>query len=336
MPSSRHSSSHNAIPSRSAPPTDLHRVPVLVGPTASGKTAVSITIARELGAEIISADSRQLFTLMDIGTAKPSLGERSAVVHHFIDELRPDADFNAGEFGKRGREMILEIFGRGKIPFVVGGSGLYIRSLVDGFFEGPGSDSEIRASLTSRLAEVGGAGLLEELRKVDPASAAGMLPSNTRRIVRALEVYRLTGTPISELQKADVFIPFSPVMAGLRWERKELYDRINRRADTMVRDGLVDEVRRLRLEGYDSNLNALQTVGYKEAFEFLDGRIDHERMVDLIRQNTRRYAKRQMTWFRKDDRIQWFGCGEGRDLEETAQEVTAWFRDEMNRGRKGE
>jgi len=303
----------------------FNRLLVLIGPTASGKTPVSIQIAEHLNAEIISADSRQVYKLMDIGTAKPAADDLKRVRHYFVDELMPDQEFNSGEFGKRGNEIIGDILHRGKIPIVAGGSGLYVQALVDGFFEGPAADTSIRQDLYHRLKNEGAEVLLDELRKIDSGSAMKMLPSNTRRIVRALEVYKITGVPLSEMQKLKVKINFTPVFAGLRWDRKKLYERINLRADSMIECGLVEEVRQLREQGYSSKLNALQTVGYKEVFDYLDGRIDYGRMVELIKQNTRRYAKRQLTWFRNDERVRWFDVNDKRDFERVALEISEYF-----------
>jgi tRNA dimethylallyltransferase len=304
----------------------LRRVPVLVGPTASGKTSVSLLIAGHLGAEIISADSRQVYRSMDIGTAKPSLRDRSRVRHHFVDTLNPDQEFNAGEYGIRGRELIEDLFRRGKVPLVVGGSGLYIQAIVDGFFEGVPADPDLRSELTARLREEGAERLLDELKTVDPVSASRMLPSNTRRIVRALEVYRLTGTPISELQKSRTGTPFTPIFAGLQWNRKELYARINRRVDSMIARGLVEEVKALRAAGRTFGTNAFLTTGYKEVFSYLDGEMTFEQMVPLIKRNTRRYAKRQLTWFRRDERIRWFEVGEEQDLPLVAERIGEYFQ----------
>ncbi len=298
---------------------------VLVGPTASGKTPVSLLLARQLNAEIISADSRQVYRHMDIGTAKPSAEELALVPHHFVNELSPDREFNAGEFGKRGREVIDDIFSRKKIPLVVGGSGLYVQSLVDGFFEGPPADKTLRKTLAERLKAEGAGALLTDLKRVDPVAASGMLPSNERRIIRALEVYHLTGIPFSKLQESRIEIRFTPRFAGLQWERKALYERINERVDRMVEQGLLDEVRGLQRLGYSSTLNSLQTVGYKEAIENIHGNITHERMVELIKQNTRRFAKRQLTWFRRDDRIRWFGMNGEKDFPEVVDWICRFF-----------
>jgi tRNA dimethylallyltransferase len=278
----------------------------IVGPTASGKSSLALLLAKSLHGEIISADSRQVYKYLDIGTAKPTRAQRREVKHHFVDLLVPDEDFNAGEFGRTGRETIDDIFGRKKVPIVVGGSGLYVKSLIDGFFEGPSADNEVRRRLYKRLQDEGAGALLNELRGIDPVSATRMLPSNTRRIVRALEVYELTGIPLSKLRDQRIRIDFTPLMIGLQWHRKVLYDRINRRVETMLRDGLLDEVRNLLDLGYSDGSNSLQTVGYQEAISHLQGRIDYKTMVELIKRNTRRYAKRQLTWFRAERRIHWY------------------------------
>ena len=301
------------------------KVLVLLGPTASGKTQLSLSIATALDGEIISADSRQVYKFLDIGTAKPTVDERKRVKHYFIDELLPDQEFNAGEFGKKGRLIIDDIIKRNKIPIVVGGSGLYIKALVDGLFEGPTSDKTIRHHLFHRLKIEGSEKLLEELRSVDPTAAEKMLPSNTRRIIRALEVYQLTGTPISELQKSRIPINFSAVFVGLNWERKQLYERINKRVDCMLKEGLIEEVKDLISKGYSQELNSLQTVGYKEVFDFIQGKIDYQQMVTLIKRNTRRFAKRQLTWFRHDARITWFDVSNESEFEKVGGKICDYF-----------
>jgi tRNA dimethylallyltransferase len=318
--------SHELTSSSNQNLKNQRNVLVIVGPTASGKTPVSLLIANHLNAEIISADSRQIYKFMDIGTAKPSQAELEKVHHHFIDGLNPDKDFNSGDFGSKGRVIIEEIFRKGKTPIVVGGSGLYLRALTDGFFDGPPADPSMRQLLYRRLEEEGGEVLLKELHEVDPISASRMLPSNSRRIVRALEVYKITGVPISELQKSKIIINFVPVYIGIMWDRKKLYDRINRRVDIMIDKGLVEEVTRLRQMGYASSLNALQTVGYKEVFDYLESKTNYDRMVELIKQNSRRYAKRQLTWFRHDDRIKWFNIDDDKKFTEIADEIINHFR----------
>ena len=298
---------------------------VLVGPTASGKTPISLLIADKLDVEIISADSRQIYKLMDIGTAKPSIEERHKVKHYFVDELFPDLEFNAGEYGKKGREVIDDILDRKRIPLIVGGSGLYVQALIAGFFDGPSADHDIRKQLYQRLIEEGAEKLLKELREVDSEAASTMLPSNTRRIIRALEVYKVTGVPISKFHKSKPQFDFIPIFVGLNWDRKILYERINKRVDLMIEQGLVGEVTRLRELGYSSNLNAFQTVGYKEVFDFIEGKMDYHRMVELIKQNSRRYAKRQLTWFRGYETIKWFDVSGEEDLRGIASNISKYY-----------
>jgi tRNA dimethylallyltransferase len=305
----------------------------LVGPTASGKTPISILLARTLDAEIISADSRQMYRLMDVGTAKPTAAERGGIPHYFIDDRMPDEECNAATFGARGRELIADIQSRGKVPLVVGGAGLYLRALLDGLFDGPPADDDLKEHLWARCASEGGKTLLEELRGVDPEAAASMLPSNTKRIVRALEVYRLTGVPISRLQKqAAIEVPFRSVYVGLAWDRPALYDRINRRVLKMLDDGLLDEVKALLAQGYPRSLNALQTVGYRETFAFLDGETSAARMTELIQQNSRRYAKRQLTWFRHDPRITWFTLQREEEFPAVAARIARYYRSRNGSG----
>ena len=295
---------------------------VLVGPTASGKTSVSLPLARTLNAEIISADSRQVYKYLDIGTAKPTPAERSAVPHHFIDELPPDKEFNAGEFGDRGRWVINEIFARGRQPLVVGGSGLYIQSLIDGFFEGPGADWEYRKILEERMQKGNFGEVVAELRKVDPESANRIDLTKPRRIVRALEVFHTTGKPLSLLQKEGrIAINFTPIFFGLEWERVELYHRVDTRCEEMLRNGLLNEIARLEQSGYGPSLIALRTVGYAEGFAYRRGEISYEEMVRLFKQNSRRYAKRQMTWFRRDQRIIWIKVSPGFSPEGIAEYI---------------
>jgi tRNA dimethylallyltransferase len=300
---------------------------VILGPTASGKTSVAFPVAKELVGEIISADARQIYKFMDIGTAKPSKDQMESVCHHFVDEKLPDQDFNAGEFGKRGRRIVEEIFQRGKVPIVVGGSGLYVQALIDGFFDGPPADSSVRELLTKRLEQEGAEVLWKELHRIDPDAAAKMLPSNTRRIIRALEVHSITGVRISELQKTLIPEKLDAMMVGLNWERKLLYKRIEQRVDSMIAEGLIDEARDLLRRGYSPQLNSLQTVGYVEVFEYLSGDISYERMIELIKQNSRRYAKRQMTWFRREKRINWFDVQDESALPGVARKIVDRFKE---------
>jgi tRNA dimethylallyltransferase len=302
------------------------RILVLVGPTASGKTDVSIHLAEKLNGEIISADSRQVYRYLDIGTAKPTPDQLRKIRHYFINERDPDQPFTAGEFGAGGRRIIDDILARGKTPIVVGGSGLYVRSLVDGLFEGPPSDPELRSILEEKAKRGSVHDLLDELRGVDPEAAARADATKPRRIIRALEVYYLTGKPISRLHReATPEIAFRPLLAGLAWERKVLYERIERRCETMLAQGLEQEVDSLNKRGYDRRLNALNTVGYAEMFAFLNGEISRDKMIGLFKQNSRRYAKRQLTWFRADTRIQWIEMAEDRRADRVAAELAESF-----------
>jgi tRNA dimethylallyltransferase len=299
-----------------------HRILTIVGPTASGKTSLALSIAKKRSVEIVSADSRQIFKYLDIGTAKPSLSERVAVKHHFVDVLDPSSDYNAGQFGSDAREAVIGILKKKELPVLVGGSGLYVKSVIDGLFDGPGKDSEIRMMLEEQLQREGLDTLLTALGVVDPLTVERMKEITPRRVIRALEVYRITGKPISQLHSDEKVTPgFEAYQVGLLWERKELYQRINKRVDAMIASGLVDEVKSLISKGYDRHLNALNTVGYKEVFEHLAGIHSHEAMVELIKRNTRRFAKRQMTWFRRDRRIQWIQVSGDDWLQKVTQKV---------------
>lgn len=299
----------------------------IVGPTASGKSQIGMIVAQKLNCEIISADSRQIYKYLDIGTAKPTIEDRTKVVHHFIDELLPDQNFSAGDFQKQARRRIQTIIERGKRALIVGGSGLYIEAAVDGFFEGPSANPEIRGELERRLRKEGSQALLDELRTIDPVLAEKMLPSNTRRIIRALEVYKVTGIPLSVHHKNEKKLPpFRTEIIGLMWDRKKLYSRINQRVDWMINNGLLNEVNKLIEMGYSLRNNSLQTVGYKEVFQFLEGVINFDNMVNLIKQNSRRYAKRQLTWFKKDERIKWFEMKDEAELEKAADAIIEHFK----------
>ncbi len=279
---------------------------IIVGPTAVGKTDLSIALAQALNGEIVSADSRQIYRFMDIGTAKPTGEQLAAVPHHFIDICTPEERYSAGRFSEEARATIVDILSRGKVPLVVGGSGLYIRALVDGLAEPPVGDETVKRTLKSRAAQDGIQSLFEMLKKIDPVTAKKLHQSDSQRIMRALEVYEITGEPFSSfIQKPPKPAQFSACFVGLNRERTELYRRIETRVNIMLESGLVDEVKMLRSKGFHRDLNALQTVGYKEVFSYLADEIDYDHMVALIKQKSRNYAKRQLTWFRKDKRIVW-------------------------------
>jgi tRNA dimethylallyltransferase len=318
---------HRRLTLVGCPPAE-RKVLVLVGPTASGKTTVALTLAAKLDGEIISADSRQVYKLLTVGTAKPSLEDRATARHHFVDDLMPDQEFTAGAFGVRGRGVIDDIFRRGKTPLVVGGSGLYVQSLIDGLFEGPGADPAFRVMMEHRLREGQIGSLIDELRDVDPAAAEKADPSKPRRIIRALEVYHLTGVPISRHHSAQKRrFGFTPVIFGLAWHRETLYKRVEMRCDWMIAAGLLEEVEQLESRGYDRSLNALNTVGYAEAFAYRRGEISYTEFVRLFKRNSRRYAKRQLTWFGRDPRIHWVQVGSGRSLAQASGEIARLFLD---------
>ncbi len=278
---------------------------VLLGPTGIGKTAVSRELARQVPVEIISADSRQIYRYMDIGTDKPDPAFRAEVPHHFVDELTPDVPFSAGEFAQRARAVIQQILQKKVLPLVVGGSGLYIRALLEGFFEQDVKDETLRQQLEEKARREGPETLYQELKAVDPVSAAAIHPNNVKRVIRALEVYYLSGKPISRWHQQRDPAPFPYIKIGLTMDREALYARINQRVEQMFDAGLIEETRRLLAMGYSPRLNALNTVGYKEVIQFLNDEIDLYTCVELVKRNTRRFAKRQFTWFRAEKHVHW-------------------------------
>ncbi|MBI3327474.1 MAG: tRNA (adenosine(37)-N6)-dimethylallyltransferase MiaA [Nitrospinae bacterium] len=280
---------------------------VILGPTAVGKTDLSLALAHDLDAEIVGADSRQLYRFLDIGTAKPSVAQRQAVPHHLIDVVNPDEPLNAAMFSRMAWACIRAIEARGKRPLVVGGSGLYIRALTDGLFTGPSADRDLRASLEAE-ANLGGIHILHDrLAQVDPQSARRIHPHDRVRIIRALEVYTLTGTPISEWQR-QWHPPQRPqpfVLIGLQRDRHDLRARIAARTQAIIRKGLVTEVRWLLAEGFSPGLPPLRSVGYAEIIAYLAGEYSLTEAQALIARNTWHLAKRQMTWFRRVTGIRW-------------------------------
>ncbi len=295
------------------------KVIVIVGPTCSGKTKVGISLAQKLHSEIISADSRQIYKKLTIGTAKPTQDELRKIKHHFIDILEPDEDYNVSCFETDSLKVIDELISQGKIPIVVGGSGLYIKALTEGIFNSVDTDDDYRDELQEKREKFGNEYLYEELKKVDPQSAAGMLPQNWKRVMRALEVFHLTGEPIWKIQENyERKVDYNFILFGLNWDRKILYANIEKRIDEMIENGLVEEVKNILSLGYSQKNNSLNTVGYKEIISFLDNEITLDRAIELIKRNTRRYAKRQMTWFRKTENINWINCDENSSSEQLA------------------
>lgn len=276
----------------------------VVGPTAIGKTALAIQLAQHFGTEIISADSRQFFREMAIGTAKPSAAELAAAKHHFIDSHSVSQLFSTGDFEVDGLKKLDEIFRKHDVAIMVGGSGLYVNALINGLDDMPDIDLSIREKLNKQFEEEGLSVIQNQLAELDPEYFAKVDQQNPQRMIRGLEVYLSTGQKLSSMLSATKKErPFSIIKIGLNTDRAVLYDRINRRVDQMMADGLVEEVKLLiPFRKY----NALNTVGYSELFDYLDGKIALEDAVAAIKQNTRRFAKRQLTWFRRDEEVNWF------------------------------
>jgi len=310
-------------------PSTIDRVVVILGPTCVGKSQVSLKLADILNGEIVSFDSRQIYRYMDIGTAKPTKEDRERIPHHFIDRISPDEKFTAADYGKEARQIIRQIVKREKQPIAVGGSGLYLRALTQGFFKGPRADERIRRKLMREAQEFGEPRLFRRLKTVDPEAAGRIHPNDLVRIVRALEVYEITGKPISLLQRQGDYEPFAMqfVRIGLNIERKELYQRIERRVGEMISAGLVEEVKMLKERGFSPKLKALKTVGYQELFAYLDGEVDLHTAVENLKLHTRHYAKRQLTWFRHDEEIIWLDAEDGGLVEKILEHFRRVQRD---------
>ena len=309
----------------------MEEVIVIVGPTCSGKTYLSLKLASMLNSEIISADSRQIFKLLNIGTAKPTADQLKSIKHYFVDELNPDSDFNASMFAEEAEIILKRLIGQKKTPIVVGGSGLYVKALVDGISESADTNNELREELLELRKKFGNDYLYEELKKVDKISADKMLPQNWKRVMRALEVFRITGKAIwQHHDNQSRSKKFNYHQIGLLWKRERLYQNIESRVDEMISIGLVEEVESILKLGYDKKLNSLNTVGYKEIIQYLDEVISLDRAVELIKRNTRRYAKRQMTWFNADKRIEWFDINSLTDLDLLAEKIAKEINERKN------
>lgn len=281
---------------------------VILGPTAVGKSKIALEVAEELRGEIVNADSQQVYRYMDIGTGKPSRSDRERVPHHMIDIVDPDEEFNAAFFRRAAMDAIRQIFETGHRAFVCGGTGLYLKALTEGLFEGPGSEAKIRHTLEKEIHERGLHYLYRRLEQIDPTVGSTIHPNDRQRVIRALEVYQLTGRPLSEWQKAHGFQdnPFTVLKIGLLRDRNDLYDLINSRSEEMVRAGLLDEVRGLVGRGFGLDLKSLQSVGYRQMGEVILGKKDLAEALAGMKQETRRLAKRQLTWFRRDREIRWY------------------------------
>jgi tRNA dimethylallyltransferase len=302
---------------------------VIVGPTAVGKTALGVKLAQKYQGEVISGDSMQVYRGMDIGTAKVTEEEKEGVVHHLIDIKNPDEPFSVAEFQERCIPLITEINQKGMIPLLVGGTGLYVNSIIKKYeFESMPTDEEYRHQLEKMAKEIGNEELHKMLAKEDPQAAESIHPNNVRRVIRALEVTKVTGIPFSDQQSEEQSeSPYDLVMIGLTMDRDLLYARINKRVDLMIEQGLIEEVQSL----YDRGLRdcqSVQAIGYKELYDFFDGNRSLEEAIDSLKQNSRRYAKRQLTWFRNKTNTKWFDVSNGME-EEIFTEICLFIEGKM-------
>ena len=303
-------------------------IPVLVGPTGVGKTAVGIELARRFGAEIVSADSRQIYRYMDIGTAKPTSDERAAAPHHLIDVVDPDVRFSAGEYGRLAREAIHELADREVPALVVGGAGLYIKALDGGLFDAPEILPAVRQRLANEYRSASTAALHERLSAIDPASARRIHPNDRQRIERALEVHDATGATLTSwFERSDETRSRGTRLVGLRRDRAALYARIDARVEKMIESGLEAEVRSLMDRGYGPGTHAMSTFGYVEMLRCIGGELDLKEAVSVIQQRSRQYAKRQLTWFRQTGDTEWIAVDEGEDPADTCEKIIRSFPD---------
>lgn len=287
------------------------RVLAIVGPTASGKTALSLTLGQRLGGEVISADSRQIYRYMDIGTAKATREERATLPHHLIDVVNPDEELTLAHYRTLADAAILDIWARDKIPIIVGGTGLYVRAVLEGWVvpEVP-PDTALRDTLEEEAERLGYKALHARLATVDPIAAARIDARNVRRVIRALEVHHHTGLPISSLQRRQP-PNYRVLMLGITWRRPSLYERIDARVESMLARGLLDEVRWLRAQGFGDDLPAMSGLGYRQIAQYLRGEISLDEAVMLIKRHTRRFVRQQYNWFRlADERIHWLDGAE--------------------------
>ena len=308
------------------------KILAVVGPTASGKTAVSVELAKRLGGEVVSCDSMQVYRRMNVGTAKPTEEEMRDVPHHLIDAVEPDAPFSCAEYVTLAAEAVKDISARGKLPIFCGGTGLYLDRFLCGEMEETHADEALRASLFAFAESEGVDALHERLRAVDPESADAIHKNNVKRVVRALEIYEQTGIPKSEFDRRSQVgeSPYEATVIGLHYPRREvLYDRINRRVDIMLADGLLEETQKLKDEGvFEVNLTAAQAIGYKELLGYFNGEETLAEATENLKTATRRYAKRQLTWFSAKPYVKWVEMekdGNLRSLDEVCKEIVSRF-----------
>lgn len=290
----------------------MEKVIVIIGPTAVGKTSISIEIAKQFNGEIINGDSTQVYKELNIGTAKITEGEKEGIVHHLMDIKEPNENFSVAEFQELVRKKITEIHQKGKIPIIVGGTGLYIQSvLYDYEFSEASSNDSLREELEEYVKENGREALHSKLAEVDPISAQNIHLNNVRRVIRAIEVYEETGIPFSEyILKQKKELLYDAAIIGLTMDRAKLYERINLRADLMIDAGLLEEVQGL-YQKISGDAQSIHSIGYRELYDYLDEKVSLEDAIEAIKQNSRRYAKRQLTWFRNKLEVDWFAVTDG-------------------------
>ena len=298
---------------------------VLLGPTAVGKSRVALFVAKHFDTEVLAADSRQVYRGMDIGTDKPTAEERREVPHRLIDVVDPGETFNAGWYRRVAMVEIERLYGAGRLPFVVGGTGLYLRTLVKGLCPAPQADPHIRADLKKLRDERGRDGLYAELMRIDPETAARLHPNDESKVIRALEVYRLSGRPMSTMHDEHRFqeTPFSALLIGLQRPKETLYRRIEERIDWQLSHGMVEETRSLLDRGFGRELGSMKGLGYRQVGAYLSNEYDHAEMVRRFKRDTRRFAKRQMTWFRSEAGVVWLSIEDNEPDERTAERVIA-------------
>lgn len=298
---------------------------VIIGPTAVGKTKLSIELAKKYNGEIISGDSMQIYRGMDIGTAKIKQEEMEGIPHHLIDIRDPEQDFSTAEFQHLVREKISEISSRNKLPIIVGGTGLYIQSAIyDYRFSDAPQDPDFRRSLELRAKQEGNQVLHDELTKIDQESANEIHPNNVRRVIRALEIFHCTGkTKQQSQQDQSPELLYDTALIGLTMDREHLYERINTRVDLMVEEGLIAEVKKLYQRGL-RDCQSIQAIGYKEIYQYLDERVSLPESIEQLKQNSRRYAKRQLTWFRNKMNVKWFDMEDGNKIEKKITEISVY------------
>jgi tRNA dimethylallyltransferase len=307
--------------------TDRPRLVIIAGPTGTGKSGLALELAEEMGGEIVSADSMQVYRYMDIGTAKPSAEERRRVRHHLVDVVTPDQSFHAGLYRALGRRAIDELYRDRKRIWVAGGTGLYIKTLTQGLFASPKAAPEIRDRLKQEAQERGDEGLYQRLKQVDPAAASRLHSHDRIRVIRALEVFEGTGVPISFYQEQHRFgeRPYLTLKIGLEIKRRTLYQRIDQRVDRMVEEGFLGEVESLMGMGYAADLKPMQSLGYKQMVQYLEKRLNWDEAIRQIKRDTRHYAKRQWTWFKADSEIHWYDPGGER--EKIVSEIRSFLGD---------